>query len=141
VVCKATRWTAMCRELGLGVEKSFVFMSKRKEGWKAYSNCRLCVAQRRTESAVSWLTTNSTSVWLVEGFPTWIAQISGSWESDGFGGTDDDGICCRVNAEKPIVEVGVTALLRSLLATSPEGEGIFESRVSRGQGGPLSLRN
>ena len=96
---------------GFRKKKLFVFMSK-KEGWEAYSNCRLCIAQRRTESAVSWLTTNSTSVWLVEGFPTWIAQISGSWESDEFDGADD-GICCRVNAGKTNVEVGVTALLKS----------------------------
>jgi len=91
VVCKATRWTATCRELG--------------------SNFCLCVAQRCTEFAVSRSTTNSTSVWLAEGFPTWIAQISGSWESDEFGGADD-GICCRVNAGKPIVEVGVAAVVK-----------------------------
>ncbi len=108
--------------IGAMSRKAFVFMSERKERWRAYSNFCLCVAQRRTEFAVSWSTTNSTSVWLAEGFPTWIAQISGSWESDEFGGADD-GICCRENAGKPIVEVGVTALLRSDLATSPECEG------------------
>jgi hypothetical protein len=104
--------------IGARSRNAFVFMSEGKERWKAYSNFCLCIAQRRTEFAVSWSTTNSTSVWLVEGFPTWIAQISGSWESDEFGGADD-GICCRVNAGKPIVEVGVAALLRSVLATSP----------------------
>jgi len=102
--------------------KQFEFMSKRKGRWKAYSNFSLCVAQRRTEFAVSWSTTNSTSVWPVEGFPTWIAKISGSWESDEFGGAEDG---CRVNAGKPIAEVGGTALLRSVLATSPDGEGMF----------------
>jgi hypothetical protein len=38
--------------------------------------------------------------------------------------------------------VGVTALLRSVLTTSPEGEGMPEERVLRRQGGrSLSLRN
>lgn len=126
--------------IGARSRKAFVFMSKRKERSKAYSNFSLCVAQRCTEFAISWSTMNSISVWLAEGFPTWIAQISISWESDKFGGADD-GICCRVNAGKPIVEVGCTALLRSVLATSPEGGGMLESRVLRGQGGPLSLWN
>lgn len=127
--------------IGATNRKVFMFMSERKERWKAYSNFCLCVAQRRTEFAVSWSTTNSTSVWLAEGFPTWIAQISGSWESDEFGGAVD-GNCCRVNAGKPIAEVGVTALLRSVLTTSPEGEGMPEERVLRRQGGrSLSLRN
>jgi len=141
----------MCRESGLGVEKQLVFTSKRKGRRKAYSNFSFCVAQRRTEFAVSWSTTNSTSLWPVDGFPTWIAKISGSWESDEFGGADD-GVSCRVNAGKPIAEVGGTALLRSVLATSPDGKGIcsgggsymvkgdpFASGIKVGMGGDGAL--
>jgi hypothetical protein len=109
VICKATRWTTTCRASGLGGEKYFVFRSKTKGRRNAYSNSRFLAAQRRTELAVSWSTTNSTSIWPAEGLPTWIAQIPGTLATNVFGVTDD-GTCCWLYTGKPITEAGDAVL-------------------------------
>jgi hypothetical protein len=73
------------------------------------------VAQRRTELAVSWSTTNVTSVCPAEGLPTWIAQMPGTLATNGFVKVDG-ATCCRANAGTPIVALNAL-LSRSISIT------------------------